>query len=653
VDVSIWARQSGLISPPGYLQFDTVRHQAAAVGVQDREHTRAIHARARKIPLLIGPPNSGFFLHPKRNGVSFLAEFANLLRIWQLEELVGNHSVEIDSDMNTKSYQSGIRYSGSNSIRNSVGNSSNNSVSNSVQPLVFLYRRELIGFLDSLEASGDGQSRSDVCADLAVLGVPLTIVSADSDISVDEKLQNRIEKLACIRRVYAGNVVVDDTVVRRFEVAASETCSSSGSELHRMETALCGTSKRRVFPLPLGLPLHQDHHHHHHHGHQHETNSASPLSPPPLSIRIEQHILMLRTRIHSGLLRKKRAILLPLMDHGSNPLRPYFAKYLTRYSKEGVEEYYKNNNVNIHRSTPFPVTFPVTLQHSFSEIKQSENSNPKIKLSGIHQTGQTLNRFEYLTELASYFFVLCPPGRGYDTFRTWETVSVGSIPIVMPYMAAEKENKFNGRREPEYARRDISNARGESASGDNSNICKETANAASSSLESPSHSSSENFESPSESSVQPPSASLSKELADEIRFSETFDKVYFDSSLYNDVAVWMVSHPHELRLHDGAFFERKVREMQRKLRTLSKAASNLDLEGLGGSIGDIWENNVSNYTSSDSHTSWAEGGVAPSHLKSNVTESKPDVNVIQRSVWAQMSVTPVGLRYWWMKFVGD
>ena len=38
--------------------------------------------------------------------------------------------------------------------------------------------------------------------------------------------------------------------------------------------------------------------------------------------------------------------------------------------------------------------------------------------------------FEYLQDLSSSKFVLSPPGRGLDCFRTWEAMLMGSIPIV-------------------------------------------------------------------------------------------------------------------------------------------------------------------------------------------------------------------------------
>lgn len=36
---------------------------------------------------------------------------------------------------------------------------------------------------------------------------------------------------------------------------------------------------------------------------------------------------------------------------------------------------------------------------------------------------------EYLNDLASHKFVLCPPGNGYDTYRSLETIYMGAIPI--------------------------------------------------------------------------------------------------------------------------------------------------------------------------------------------------------------------------------
>jgi hypothetical protein len=37
----------------------------------------------------------------------------------------------------------------------------------------------------------------------------------------------------------------------------------------------------------------------------------------------------------------------------------------------------------------------------------------------------------YLQEVRTHRFCLCPPGRGIDIHRTWETLMVGTIPIVI------------------------------------------------------------------------------------------------------------------------------------------------------------------------------------------------------------------------------
>jgi hypothetical protein len=38
---------------------------------------------------------------------------------------------------------------------------------------------------------------------------------------------------------------------------------------------------------------------------------------------------------------------------------------------------------------------------------------------------------KYYETLARYAFVLSPPGNGFDTFRLWESLAVGAVPIVL------------------------------------------------------------------------------------------------------------------------------------------------------------------------------------------------------------------------------
>lgn len=44
-----------------------------------------------------------------------------------------------------------------------------------------------------------------------------------------------------------------------------------------------------------------------------------------------------------------------------------------------------------------------------------------------------LNQKDYIETLASYKYIVCPPGTGLDTFRLWMALYVGSIPIEIDY----------------------------------------------------------------------------------------------------------------------------------------------------------------------------------------------------------------------------
>jgi hypothetical protein len=51
--------------------------------------------------------------------------------------------------------------------------------------------------------------------------------------------------------------------------------------------------------------------------------------------------------------------------------------------------------------------------------------------AGIFPNSKGGNFETYLTELKKYKFCLSPPGRGIDTHRTWESLMVGTIPIIL------------------------------------------------------------------------------------------------------------------------------------------------------------------------------------------------------------------------------
>ena len=54
----------------------------------------------------------------------------------------------------------------------------------------------------------------------------------------------------------------------------------------------------------------------------------------------------------------------------------------------------------------------------------------------IGQSDKTLeSRKKFLSEIRNHLFVLCPRGNGVDTHRVWETLYMGSIPILMIYLS--------------------------------------------------------------------------------------------------------------------------------------------------------------------------------------------------------------------------
>jgi hypothetical protein len=55
----------------------------------------------------------------------------------------------------------------------------------------------------------------------------------------------------------------------------------------------------------------------------------------------------------------------------------------------------------------------------------------KAHFETIFQWNESKYFEDYIIELSSYKFCLCPPGRGLDTHRTWEALMVGTIPIML------------------------------------------------------------------------------------------------------------------------------------------------------------------------------------------------------------------------------
>ena len=90
-----------------------------------------------------------------------------------------------------------------------------------------------------------------------------------------------------------------------------------------------------------------------------------------------------------------------------------------------------------HRSTNFPHTYKGTIYVSFTASNNVTIREPILRLLKNIQNvvyGEIVlsetGRIEYLANLRSNSFVVCPEGNGVDTHRLWETLYMGGIPIV-------------------------------------------------------------------------------------------------------------------------------------------------------------------------------------------------------------------------------
>ena len=59
-----------------------------------------------------------------------------------------------------------------------------------------------------------------------------------------------------------------------------------------------------------------------------------------------------------------------------------------------------------------------------------EKNTYSFKKGAISTKTPKQRNIEYLIEILKSKFVICPPGIGYDTYRMWEVLTLGSIPVV-------------------------------------------------------------------------------------------------------------------------------------------------------------------------------------------------------------------------------
>ena len=85
----------------------------------------------------------------------------------------------------------------------------------------------------------------------------------------------------------------------------------------------------------------------------------------------------------------------------------------------------------------------------FINFRKNTNSKEREKLVDslkhkefVYHDEYSNDPVSYIDKLSNYKFVLCPWGNGIDTYRLWETLFSGSIPVVKKHDAYKKFKKL-------------------------------------------------------------------------------------------------------------------------------------------------------------------------------------------------------------------
>lgn len=92
-------------------------------------------------------------------------------------------------------------------------------------------------------------------------------------------------------------------------------------------------------------------------------------------------------------------------------------------NKETIENLIKKRKDYNDKEDDLLITYMEITNENRENIKHLENKSWITKINKM--------RFDiYINNINNYKFVLCPIGNGVDTFRFWETVFMGSIPVI-------------------------------------------------------------------------------------------------------------------------------------------------------------------------------------------------------------------------------
>lgn len=95
-----------------------------------------------------------------------------------------------------------------------------------------------------------------------------------------------------------------------------------------------------------------------------------------------------------------------------HPSSKDIVKAYAKLENEKTDKVYVNFNINTKQFHRF---------HALRTVSKNDN---------FFTQKRKLKKDEYLRELSQFKYTLCPWGNGYDTHRVWESIYLGSVPIV-------------------------------------------------------------------------------------------------------------------------------------------------------------------------------------------------------------------------------
>lgn len=116
----------------------------------------------------------------------------------------------------------------------------------------------------------------------------------------------------------------------------------------------------------------------------------------------------------------------------------------------GISDSYNINNFSTNHINNYQqTTFDKKIDKLFINFRVNTNTKERQKLveklkhkKYVFIDEYSNNPVSYIEKLSKYKYVLCPWGNGIDTYRLWETLMSGSIPVVKYHIAYEKFKKL-------------------------------------------------------------------------------------------------------------------------------------------------------------------------------------------------------------------